>query len=387
MKRYSYIWFVLFILVETFGLGSVTKAWAQSTKTLLFVGSYTDGKPAPGIYIYEFNTQTGALNKLGEGKNLINPSFLDVSPNGQYLYVCTNTKQETSGLLTAFKIDSIKGHIKWMNEQSVGGRNPVYVDVHPSGNLVAVACYTDPVVTLFSCDKKGRLKPARQSIEFIDKSVMPGRQESAHLHSANFSPDGKYVFVPDLGADKIRAFNVVDDQNPRLIINDLLTVKTASAGGPRHMAFHPNGEFAYCVEELSGTLAAYTYLDGKLNLIDRYFSYSKEYPNYGAADVHISRDGKFVYISNRLHDENTLAIFSINQENGTLKLVGHHSTLGERPRNFTLDPTGQYVLVANVSSNNIVVLKCDKESGMLTETGVEIKVDNPSCLVMRTYKN
>lgn len=361
-------------------------SFSRNEKTLLFIGSYTDGQADKGIHIYDFNAQTGELTPLGTGKNLVNPSFLALSPNGKYLYACTKTKLPISGTLSAFEIDSVNGEIHFLNEQSTGTRNPVHVDVDPLGDFIAVASYTDPGVSLFQANENGSLQPKKQLIEFVDKSINEDRQANAHLHSANFSPDGQYLFVPDLGGDKIRAFTLKKGSEPGLLINDILTVQTKAGSGPRHMDFHPNGKYAYCVEELSGTLAAYTFTDGKLQLIDRYFSYSKQYPDYGAADVHISPDGKFVYISNRLHNENTIAIFKIDAQNGSLRLVGHSSSYGERPRNFTIDPTGQFVLVANVSSNNVVVLKRDITTGLLKETGVEISVNNPSCLMMRTYK-
>lgn len=362
------------------------ECYAQHGRTLLFIGSYTDGQEDDGIYIYDFNTLSGELTPLGSGKNLINPSFLAPSLNGKYLYACTKTKMPIHGTLSAFEIDSINGQIKFLNEESVGTRNPVHVDVHPAGKYIAVASYTDPGVSLFKTNEDGSLQSRKQLIEFVDKSVLESRQASAHLHSANFSPDGQYLYVPDLGGDKIRAFTLKKEGEPGMLVNDILTIKTKAGSGPRHMDFHPNGKFAYCVEELSGTLAAYHFRDGNLQLIDRYFSYSKNYPDYGAADVHVSPDGKFVYSSNRLHGENTIAIFEIDSRKGSLKLVGHSSTYGERPRNFTIDPTGQFILVANVSSNNVVVLKRDITTGLLIETGIEISVSNPSCLMMRTYK-
>lgn len=384
IKNNPKVYCILIVLIFTFT--HVFHALAKQDKTLLFIGSYTDSEPSEGIYIYDFNTQTGELMPLGTGKNLVNPSFLALSPNGKYLYACTKTKLPSSGTLSAFAIDSVKGEINFINEEVVGARNPVHVDVHPSGKQIAVASYTDPVITLFQTNKEGFLAQQKQSIEFVDKSINKKRQENAHLHSANFSPDGNYLFVPDLGGDKIRAFSLKNEEFPRLLVNDVLTVKTTAGGGPRHMAFHPKGKYAYLVEELSGTLAAFQYEHGKLTLLNRYFSYSKKYPDYGSADVHVTQDGKFVYVTNRLHDENTIAIYSISFKDGNLELIGHHSTLGIKPRNFVIDPTDQFVLVANVTSNNVVVLKRDKSTGLLQDTGVEIKINNPSCLKMRTYK-
>lgn len=361
-------------------------AQPPSKKTLLFIGSYTGGEEAAGIYVYDFNTQTGELNKLAQGEGLVNSSFLALSPNGQNLYACTHTKSERDGSISSFKIDSVSGQISFINEHSVGGRNPVHVSVHPSGKYLSSASYTDAGVSFFETNEDGSLNPRLQVLEFIDNSILEGRQEESHMHSSYFSGDGQFLFAPDLGADKIRVFSVTEhNEKLRLLINEPLTVQTAAASGPRHFAFHPSNKFAYCAEELSGTVAAYTYKEGLLTLIDRYFSYSQKFERYSSADIHLSKDGNFLYVSNRLPEENKIAIFSVHPENGTLNLVGFQYTLGNRPRNFTIDPSDQFLLVANVNSNNVVVFKRDEETGLLEATGDEIEVSNPSCLMMHSY--
>ena len=162
--------------------------------------------------------------------------------------------------------------------------------------------------------------------------------------------------------------------------------KNKHISGPRHLVFHPNGRYAYCIEELSGTVSVYKYgNDGQLERLQRTFSYEKLHDVYSSADIHISPDGVFLYASNRV-SENNIAIFSIQQETGLLTLVGHQSTLGVHPRNFAIDPSGNFLLVANMVTNNVVVFKRDTITGLLTNTGVQIKVSHPSCLQMRTYQ-
>ena len=157
--------------------------------------------------------------------------------------------------------------------------------------------------------------------------------------------------------------------------------------GPRHFTFHPSGKYAYCVEELSGTISAYSYSNGRLDSIHRIFSYSQKLDIYASADIHISPDGNFLYASNRYEIENTISIYSINKGNGKLKLVGHQSTLGDHPRNFTIDPSGKYLLVANLVSNTIVVFKRNNKTGLLSKTKHVLSIPRPSCLQMRVYKN
>jgi 6-phosphogluconolactonase (cycloisomerase 2 family) len=161
-------------------------------------------------------------------------------------------------------------------------------------------------------------------------------------------------------------------------------VKTKPGSGPRHFTYHPSGKFAYCIEELSGTVCIYSYFNGKLTEIQHVKSYSKTQDTYGSADIHISSDGLFLYASNRWIDENTISVFSISK-NGKIKLIQHQKTGGDHPRNFTIDPSGNFLLVANKNSNNVIVFKRNKTSGLLRQTDVQINIPNPSCLKMRTY--
>lgn len=357
---------------------------SHAQTTYLFVGNYTDGKPDKGIYIYQFNTKTGRLKPLSHTENITNPSFLTIAPNGAFLYACTDTRLPNAGSVTAFAIDTMQGTLSLINKQPTGGENPAYVNVHKNNNFVISANYTGGSVSVFSANADGSLNPATQVITFIDSSIHKTRQEKSHIHAAVFSPEYNYIYLPDLGADKIRAFRFdVNNSQPLLSLDNLL-VKTVPGSGPRHFTFHPNGHFAYCIEELSGTVTAYAYHNGKLDAIQSLFSYAtKRDSAYSGADIHASPDGRFLYASNR--GENMIAIFSINQNNGMLQFIAHQSTFGNHPRNFTLDPTGRFLLVANQMTNNIIVFKRDVKTGLLTKKGKEIKVPNPSCLQMRTY--
>ena len=357
----------------------------NTSKTFLFVGTYTTGKPDSGIYVYQFNSNSGELKQVATGNNLTNPSFLTIAPNGKFLYACTDSKLPKHGNVAAFKIDSLTGKITFINTQSCGGENPVYVSVYKNNKFVVNGNYTEGNVTVFKTNADGSLNPPSQIIQFSDSSVNKARQEKAHIHSTVFSPQNDFIFLPDLGADKIRVFKFDSSRSEHLIAVDDYLIKTQLGSGPRHFTFHPNGKFAYCIEELSGTVSAYIYNNGKLDSIQRIFSYAKIAEAYGSADIHVSPDGLFLYASNRGEKENTISIFSINQSNGKLKLVGHQPTFGEHPRNFTIDPSGKFLLVANLTTNNIVVFIRNLKTGLLTKTKHEITVPRPSCLQMRTY--
>lgn len=354
--------------------------------TFLFVGNYTQGTPNKGLFVYAFNNETGQLKKLSHVPNITNPSFIAIAPNGQYLYACTDTKMPNAGSVSAFKIDSINGRLTFINKQASGGENPVYVSVHQNNRYVVNANYTEGNVSVYTTNENGSLNPYSQLIQFTDSSINKERQDKAHIHAAVFSPQNDYVFLPDLGADKIRVFKFDTLQKQPLVAMPDYTVQAALGSGPRHFTFHPTKAFAYCIEELGGTVTGYTYQNGKLDTIQSIFAYSqKQTSYYGSADIHISPDGLFLYASNRWDGENTIAIFSIHQQNGKLNLLGHQQTYGDHPRNFTIDPTGRFLLVANLVTNNIIVFKRNLKTGLLSKTPYSIRVSQPSCLQMRTY--
>ncbi len=374
---YIYLLTILFCCLCLFG--------QAQQRTYLFVGNYTNGVPAKGIFVYDFNNQTGQLKRVSHVPNITNPSFISIAPNGQYLYACTETKMPNAGSVSAFKIDSVNGRLTFINKQASGGENPVYVSVHQNNKYVVNANYTEGNVSVYTTNENGRLNPYTQLIAFTDSSINKERQDKAHIHAAVFSPQNDYVFLPDLGGDKIRVFKFDTLQKQPLIAMPDYTVQATLGSGPRHFTFHPAKPFAYCIEELGGTVTAYTYQNGKLDSIQSIFAYRKKQTSYASADIHISPDGLFLYASNRWDDENTIAIFSIHPQNGKLSLVGHQHTYGDHPRNFTLDPSGHFLLVANMVTNNIIVFKRNIKTGLLSKTRYSVRVPQPSCLQMKTY--
>jgi 6-phosphogluconolactonase (cycloisomerase 2 family) len=360
-------------------------AKAQIEKTYLFVGSYTEGKPDTGIYVFEFLPNSGEFIPVSQVAEIINPSFLHISKSGQYLYACTETKLPNEGSVSAFQFDANAGTLKRLNSQKSGGVNPVYVTTDSSNRFLVNANYTDGSVSVFPIAEDGSLNSFVQRIGFEGSGLHQNRQERAHIHAAVFSPDQQYLYFPDLGSDKIHVFGFHPSEEQPLQAKEQLTYTALPGSGPRHFTFHPNGRFTYCIDELSGTVTAFNYYNGKLDSIQRLRSYSKFQEVYNSADIHISSDGLFVYASNRWDEENTISIFAIDTQTGKLELRGHQSTYGDHPRNFTLDPSGKFLIVANQVTHNLVVFKRDLQTGLLTPTGFEVHVPNPSCLQMRTY--
>jgi len=368
-------------LILLFSIVVFSLAGQDATPIYLFVGSYTNSEVREGITVYQFNELDGTLTEVQKEGNLINSSFLTLSPNKNFLYACTDTKLDSDGTVSSFKIDSTSGELTFLNKQTTGGRNPVHLTVDKTNTYVISVNYTDAGISVFKCNPDGSINPLTQLIECSGGSVNQSRQKAAHIHSCNFSPDNTYLFAPDLGSDLIRTFLFNNDS---LTVIDSLTISTEKGSGPRHFTFHPNDSFAYCIQELNGTITAYSYANGQLKWIDSYTSYQTSQNEYSSADIHISPDGKFLYTSNR-HDENTISIFSINQTNGKLTLKGHQSTFGAIPRSFVIDPSGNFLIVANQKSNQLIVFKRNLESGLLFKTDVEINVNSPASLKMVKY--
>ena len=360
----------------------VLMAFASSTtraqESYLIIGTYTEAKPDKGIYVYSFNNVTGDLAFISNGEGITNPSFLTLSSNGKFIYACSETQIPNSGSITAFGFND--GKLTSLNKVPSGGDNPAYLALHKSGKLLVNANYSGGSASVIRVKKDGSLE-SDTTFQFTGKSIIKGRQDSPHIHAAVFSPNHDFVFLTDLGSDKIWSYSITG-KNQSFKRNPSGDVSTVPGSGPRHFVFHSNKKFGYCIEELSGTVSAYSYNKGKLTSIQRIATHdaSMEGP-FGSADIHISPDGKFLYASNRAK-ENTISIFSINPTTGILTFVDNQSTLGNHPRNFAIDQTGNFLLVGNMLSNEIIVFKRDKQTGLLTETHNKISVPKPACLYL-----
>lgn len=371
---------LLLICIMTFLSGYKTQD--TDSKTLLFVGSFTDKKPGEGIHIYEFNEETGNTTLKFTLDNITNTSFQKLSSDGKFLYSVVDSQMKHNGKIAAFKVDVSNVKIELLNMQDCGGLNPVHLAIDKTGKHLANSNYSDGSLSLFNINDDGSLSAAKQVLQFKDSSINENRQEASHIHSSNFSPDNKHLYAHDLGADKIR--NFMFDINSDSLINQQ-EIKTKLGSGPRHFTFHPNGLFGYGINELSGTIDAYYNKNDSLLFIEDYQTYQQKQEIYRASDIHISKDGNFLYASNRGPKEDSIAIFSINQKNGRLNLVQHIATGGNHPRNFALSPDGNFVLVANQFTNNITIFKRDLRTGKLIKTSHQIKVNSPSSVQMKSY--
>ena len=349
---------------------------AYSQHTCVFIGSFNWDKTTEGIYVYELDMIKGTLSKITSFTGIANPSYLTVSPNGQFIYACTESKTPRAGSVSSFEFNYFKKSLIFLNSQPSGGENPVYVSVHKNGKWLADGNYTEGSVSIYPLALDGKIKECAQNIHFEEGSIHPQRQDRSHIHAAVFSPSFDYLFLPDLGADKIRCYQFDTLKEEPLQIPSIPAIQVPPGSGPRHFTFHPNGKFAYCIDELSGTIDMYTYANGTLDQPQRFDTHSNDLTKgFESADIHISPDGKFLYASNR-GKENNIAIFSI-AVNGTLKTIGYQPTGGEHPRIFAIDPSGKFLAVANVMSNNVVIFKRDRQTGGLTKIEGEVQIKSP----------
>ncbi|MDQ1166851.1 lactonase family protein [Flavobacterium sp. SORGH_AS_0622] len=350
--------------------------------TYVFLGSYNRDKSAETIQVYQLDTLSGKLVKFTSVKNVVNPSYLTVSSNGKFVYACTDTKTPNAGSISSFEFNPAAKSLTFLNSQRSGGENPVYVAVHKSGKWIANANYTEGSVSVFPILENGKIDSIAQNFQYMEGSTHKERQTRSHVHSSVFSPQFDYLFLPDLGADKIRCYAFDENQKKPLMETKNPFTKTDLEAGPRHFTFHPNQKFGYCIEEMAGQISVYKYNDGVLNKIQRIATHpDKIKEGFESSDIHISPDGKFLYATNR-GNENNIAIFSID-ENGLLKNIGYQPTLGKHPRIFAIDESGKFLVASNVLTGNVIVFRRDPKTGLLKKVGKEIKMENVSCVQIK----
>lgn len=369
-------------LLLSFMLFASLIGYAQNT--FVFFGSYNRDKTSEGIFVYELDTIKGKLTKVSAVKNVLNPSFLSLSADGKYVFACTDTRVPNGGTVSSFKFDPKAKSLSLINSQKSGGENPVYITAHKNGKWLVNGNYNESSISVYPVSEDGKISPFVQHFKFDGGSIHPERQQGSHIHSTVFSPNFDYLFAPDLGSDKIRKFTFNENQSEPLQLDENANTKVVPGSGPRHFTFHPNGKFAYLIEELTGTISSFNYDNGNLTPLERVDTHSeKRKDNFESSDLHFSPDGRFLYASNR-GSENNIAIFSV-QNNGTLKTIGYQSTLGKHPRVFGLDESGKFLIATNAVSGDAVVFKRNAETGLLKKVGKKIKIKSVSSVQIRKY--
>jgi 6-phosphogluconolactonase len=382
------------ILTLLFMLSSLTvfsgAQAAQKGEYILFVGTYTGGgSKSKGIYAYNYDAPTGRITPLGLAAETTNPSWVTIHPNGRFVYAVNEVgdyKGSKDGALSAFSIDRDKdghptGKLTFLNEVPTHGADPCYVTVDKTGKYALVANYTGASVAVIRINEDGSLGMGSNVIFHTGHSANPQRQRSAHVHSVDLSPDNRFAYVDDLGIDGLLVYKF-DDSKGTLKSNSPKYATFDPGAGPRHFALHPSGKFAYVVSEMQGTVTAFSNdpATATLQPLQTISTLSKDFKgDIEDAELEIHPSGRFLYASNR-GDGNSIAVFSIDADNGTLSPIEYVPTQGKTPRSFAIDPTGTLLFVGNQGSNNIVVFRVDQKTGRLTPTGQVIDEASPVCL-------
>lgn len=350
------------------------------TDYYLFVGTYT-GEGSEGIYLYRFNSEDGSVTPADTAKGVSNPSYLALSPDHSFLYAVNEEADSSDASVSAFSFDKENAEITFLNKQSSRGGAPCYVSVDQTGKAVFVGNYLGGSLAMFPIEDDGSLAESKTAIVHEGSSVNERRQNSPHVHCTIMSPENNTLFVVDLGLDTVTGY-AFDSNSLTLQTNPSFVFETKPGAGPRHLTFHPDGEYAYVVNELNGTVIAFSYDGESFEELQTITTLPDNYDGaISGADIHTSSDGRFLYVSNR-EDLNNVVTYSIDQNSGFLEKVGEQSSGGVHPRNFMIDPTGAYLFVANRHTDNIVIFERDQESGLISPTGVEISVSQPVSLQM-----
>lgn len=346
-------------------------------ESYLLVGTYTGGK-SEGIYVYKFNSEDASYKEISYVKTS-NPSFLAISPDEKYVYaVQENGKDGNGGEVSAFSFDKEKGTLTLINTQPTQGDHPCYVEIDKTGKWIFAGNYSSGNLSVFPVSEDGSLGIASTQITHSGSGPNKDRQEKPHVHCTMISPDNKWLLVPDLGIDKVMIYSF-DASTGRLSPGMQAFAKSQPGAGPRHVSFHPNGKYVYLLEELTGHVVTYQYMDGRLQPAQRTSSLPRGQEGYaGSADIHVSPDGKFLYASNR-GDFNNIAMFKLGKK-GKPSIMGFQLTGGKSPRNFNFDPSGNYLLVGNQDSDEIAIFQRNNKTGLLTDTNKRIEVGKPVCI-------
>ncbi|QEM13887.1 lactonase family protein [Mucilaginibacter rubeus] len=355
--------------------------FAQNKKTGpktfdLVVGTYTTGK-SKGIVVYRFYAETGKLAYLREIDGVDNPSYLTLSANNKFIYAVNELPK---GEVSAFSFEPKTGKMIFINKQSTLGADPCYISVDKAQKNLLIANYSSGNVAVMPLNKDGSIANGIQTVHDDGHSINKERQESAHAHMAVLTPDEKYVLYNDLGTDKVNIFRYRPSKEPRIEPATPAFVSVAPGEGPRHLEFSADKKTVYLVTEMGSNVIVFDYNNGKLKQKQSITMLPDGFKGQTAgAAIHLSPDGRFLYASNRL-ETNEINIYSVNQETGMLTFVARQGTFGKNPRDFAIDPTGNFLIVANQNSDNMWVFRIDQNTGKLNQTGIRVDIGNPVCL-------
>jgi 6-phosphogluconolactonase len=353
--------------------------WApQAPSTIVFIGTYSGDGPtdSKGIYAFELDETKPALTPLGLSVETTNASYVLVHPSRQYLYA---VNEQDQGTVTAFRIDpNQRGRLHLINQQSSQGSGPCYLSTNRFGDYIFVANYNNGTVAVLPIDiNNGSLRQSSGFDQQNGSSIDPVRQTSPHAHCILLDRREEYALSADLGSDQIYHYRF--DPSRGSIERTEITKAGRPGDGPRHVIFNFNERFVYVMNELKSEITVFRYFPN-MEPVQIISSLPENYtlPNTGAEILLHPITGRYLYASNRGHD--SVAVFTVDIETGTLSLIQHISVQGQTPRNFNISPNGRFLIVANQNSHNVVLFTIDEQTGKLTATGSSVQVSSPTCV-------
>jgi 6-phosphogluconolactonase len=349
---------------------------------MLFIGTQTS-QNSKGIYAYSFDSATGELKQVGLAAEADMPTFLALSPDGKTLFAANELNQyegKKSGAVSSFTIDRKAAKLTKVNEVSAGGAGTCNVSVDHTGRCAFAANYGGGSAASFAVDKTGKLSDAVSFFQYTGHGPKE-QQKGPRGHRVTVSPDNKYLFVNDLGLDEIHVYHL-DSATAKLTPQEPPAWQAEPGSGPRSLIFHPNGKWAYCVNEVGSSVNVLKWdaTKGVFTTVQLISTVPADHQGPSApSDVVMDKAGKFLYVANRLDD--FMVSFSIAATDGKLTLMERTSCGGKTPRHIALDPTEKWLLVANQATDNLSVFARDAKTGKLANEGKSFPLSRPQCIV------
>jgi len=341
-----------------------------------YLGTYTKPNMSKGVYVGTIDSGTGKLGPLKLAGEARDPSFVALSPNRKNLYACGETSQS----VIAFSIKS-DGTLEALNKGDTGGGGPCHVWVDNTGGTVFAANYGGGSIAAFRTKPDGSIGERSEFIQFNGTGADPKRQEKSHAHSIYTDAANQFVYSADLGTDNIWIYKF-DASAGKLTPTDPPSGKVEPGSGPRHIAIHPNGKFAFVCNEMAMTATAFTRdpASGALKEIESVSTLPSGTDKKGlsTAEIFCHPTGKWLYVANRTHD--TIAVFTI-ADDGRIALIENAPAGVKVPRGFALDPSGKWLIAGGQNDDKIAVLKIDEMTGKLMLTGETAEVGSPVCVL------
>ena len=352
--------------------------------TMVYVGTYT-GEKSKGIYQFQLETgEQPRLSPAGLAVEANSPAFLETDPKRHLLFAVNEVPTfdgKPTGAVSSFQLDPASGKLKLLNTVPSKGAGPCHLCLDRTGRFLLIANYNSGSVAVVKVERNGHLGEATDFIQHTGGSVNRQRQEGPHAHCASLDQANRFAFICDLGLDKILIYRF-DPERGKLTPNEPAFATVKPGAGPRHMAFRPDGKFAYVINEMASSVTAFAYNSGSgaLTEVQTISTLPEDFNGRNSgAEIAVHPNGKFLYASNRGRD--SIAIFKIEPNKGTLERIGEQPGGGKTPRHFGIDPSGKYLAVANQNSGNILLCAIDGSTGLLKPSSALADAPSPVCVL------